>query len=99
MEKAIRGNRRRKTKIRRPFNNQIIPEKPIEYAEEQPEYSLKHRGSIRLSFIFSAEAPAKAGYHAKKNIFYKEQEHKEAYLEKIKDIPKEKLVYIDETDI
>ena len=37
----------------------------------------------------------------KKSTFYKEQAPKqvEAYLEKIKDIPKEKLVYIDETAI
>ena len=35
----------------------------------------------------------------KKSTFYKEQDPKqvEAYLEKIKNIPKEKLVYIDET--
>ena len=37
----------------------------------------------------------------KKSTFYKEQDPKqvEAYLEKIKDIPKEKLVYIDETGL
>ena len=37
----------------------------------------------------------------KKNTIYKEQAPRqvEAYLEKIKDIPKEKLVYIDETGI
>ena len=37
----------------------------------------------------------------KKNTFYKEQAPRqvEAYLEKIKDIPKEKLAYIDETGI
>ena len=37
----------------------------------------------------------------KKSTFYKEQAPKqvEAYLEKIKDIPKERLVYIDETGI
>ena len=41
------------------------------------------------------------GYAKKKSTFYKEQDPKqvEAYLEKIKDIPKEKLVYIDETGI
>ena len=41
-------------------------------------------------------------YHAKKkSTFYKEQDPKqvEAYLEKIKDIPKEKLVYINETGL
>ena len=37
----------------------------------------------------------------KKSTFCKEQDPKqvEAYLEKIKDIPKEKLVYIDETGL
>ena len=41
------------------------------------------------------------GYAKKKSPFYKEQDPKqvEAYLAKIKDIPKEKLVYIDETGI
>jgi len=41
------------------------------------------------------------GYAKKKSIFYKEQAPKqvEAYLEKIKDIPKEKLVCIDETGL
>ena len=39
--------------------------------------------------------------HEKKSTFYKEQAPKqvEAYLEKIKDIPKERFVYIDETGI
>ncbi len=49
-----------------------------------------------------AETAEKTWYHAKKkNTFYKEQAPKQvaAYLEKIKDIPKEKLVYIDETGI
>ena len=42
-----------------------------------------------------------SGYAKKKSTFYKEQAPKqvEAYLEKIKDIPKEKLVYIDETGL
>ena len=41
------------------------------------------------------------GYTKKKSTFYKEQAPKQGdeYLEKIKDIPKEKLVYIDETCI
>lgn len=40
----------------------------------------------------------KLGFCEKKSTFYKEQapEQVETYLEKIKDIPKEKFVYIDE---
>ena len=39
--------------------------------------------------------------HEKKSTFYKEQNPKKAaaYLEKIKDIPEEKLVYVDEIGI
>ena len=49
-----------------------------------------------------AEAAERTRYHAKKKgTFHKEQYPKqvEAYLEKIKDIPKEKLVYIDQTGL
>ena len=50
---------------------------------------------------FSTEAAVKTQVTRKKSTPYKEESSKqvEAYLEKIKDIPKEKLVYIDETGI
>ena len=64
--------------------------------------SQRNHGRLWRALIFSADAAEKTRYHAKKkSTFYKGQAPKqvEAYLEKIKDIPKEKLVYIDETCI
>ena len=61
-----------------------------------PQTSRKYSAVIHLQCWSACEGWVSC---EKKNIFYKEQEHKEAYLEKIKDIPKEKLVYIYKTNI
>ena len=89
-------------KIRCPVNKKIIPEELIEYVEAHPDAYLKE-----IAEVFGCHPSSvlkrlrKLGITQKKSTFYKEQAPKqvEAYLEKIKDIPKEKLVYIDETGI
>ena len=80
-----------KIKVRCPVNKKIIPEELIEYVEAHPDAYLKeiaevfgcHPSSVlkRLRMLWLRE---------KKSTFYKEQAPKqvEAYLEKIKDIPK-----------
>ena len=91
-----------KIKVRRPVNEKIIPEKLIKYIEEHPDAYLKE-----IAEVFGRHSSSvlkrlrKFRLREKKSTFYKEQYLKqvEAYLEKIKDIPKEKLVYIDETGI
>ena len=91
-----------KVKIRRPVNKKIISEKLIKYVEEHPDAYLKE-----IAEVFGCHPSSvlkrlrKLRYAKKKSTFYKEQDPKqvEAYLEKIKDISKEKLVYIDETGI
>ena len=61
--------------------------------------SKKSRKSSAVIHLQCWSGCESSGYAKKKSTFYKEQAPKqvEAYLEKIKDIPKEKLVYIDET--
>ena len=51
--------------------------------------------------VVSAETTAQTQHHEKKSSFSKEQDPEKvaAYLEKIKDIPDEKLVYVDKTGI
>ena len=61
----------------------------------------RNRRSIRLLPVVSAETTAQTQHHEKKSSFSKEQDPEKvaAYLEKIKDIPDEKLVYVDKTGI
>ena len=78
-------------KIRCPVNKKIIPEKLIEYVEAHPDAYLKE-----IADVFGCHPSSvlkrlrKLRLREKKNTFYKEQAPKqvEAYLEKIKDIPK-----------
>ena len=80
-----------KMKIRCPVNKKIIPEKLIKYVEEHPDAYLKE-----IAEVFGCHPSSvlkrlrKLRLREKKNTFYKEQAPKqvEAYLEKIKDIPK-----------
>ena len=74
----------------------------INYVEAPPDATSKKLRKSSAIIHLQAEAAERTRYHAKKKgTFHKEQYPKqvEAYLEKIKDIPKEKLVYIDETGI
>ena len=91
-----------KVKIRRPVNKKIIPEKLIKYVEEHPDAYLKEIAEVFGCHPSSAmKRLRKLRLREKKSTFYKEQNPKqvEAYLEKIKDISKEKFVYIDETGL
>ena len=63
--------------------------------EAHPDANLKEIAEFRLSFIFSAEAAAKAQVMQKKeHILQRAREQRGTYRKKIKDIPKEKLAYI-----
>ena len=68
--------------------------------EAHPDAYLKEIAEIFGCYSSSVqEQLQKLRLREKKSTFYKEQAPKqvEAYLEKIKDIPKDTLVYIDET--
>ena len=91
-----------KIKVRRPVNKKIIPEELIKYIEAHPDAYLKEIAEVfgcHPSLVL--KRLRKLRLREKMSTFYKEQAPKqvEAYLEKIKEIPKEKLVYIDETGI
>ena len=62
----------------------------IKYVEEHPDAYLKEIAE-GLSFIFGVETAEKTQVREKIPLLHKQIE---AYLEKIKGIPKEKLVYI-----
>ena len=90
-----------KIKIRRPVNKKIIHGKHalFDNIEQGDEFSIaKILGCHSYSVL---KRLRKLRLAKKKSAFYKEQDPKQvkAYLEKIKGILKEKLVFIDETCI
>ena len=85
-----------KIKVRCPINKKIIPEKLIKYVEEHPDAYLKEIAEVFGCHPSSVLKRCESlGFAKKKSTFYKEQAPKqvEAYSGKIKDIPKETLVY------
>ena len=93
-----------KIKIRCPVNKKIIPEKLIKYVEEHPDAYLKETSEV---FGFHPSSVLK---RLRKLRLREKKEHvlqssspqktsRGIFGRKIKDIPKEKLIYIDDTYI
>lgn len=76
------------------------PEKLKTYVAEYPDNTQEE---VSVVFGCCPQAISKAykrlGITRKKTLHYKEQNEVKEYLEEIKDIPKEKIVYINETGI
>ena len=91
----------KKHPVRRPFKK-IDPEKLKEYVKTNSEAYL-----YEIAIVFNCSPSAirnalnRLNITRKKTARYYEQDPQKVkeYLEKIKDVPKEKIVYIDETGI
>ena len=89
-----------KTNVRRPVNKKIIPEKLIEYVQAPPDARLKE-----IAECFGCHSSSvlkrlrKLGITQKKYVLRSPSKIKTSrrIFGKINDIPKERLIYIDET--
>ncbi|MDE5772765.1 MAG: IS630 transposase-related protein, partial [Ruminococcus sp.] len=91
--------------LNKPLNRsfkKIDPEKLKAYVSEHPDDTQEEVATV---FGCCPQAISQAyrrhGITRKKTLSYKEQDSEkvEKYIEKIKDIPKEKIAYVDETGI